>query len=89
MPIFLYMLAGALVAGGSALFSEANQEAARRDAIRLKRHEHDMLAVELEIDELRKQARARGLDPDLAVLGALELSSNRIDVDDVLKFMSR
>lgn len=87
MPIFLFMVAGALVAGGTALFSEANQEAARRDAIRLKQHERDLLAAELDLDELRKQARARSLDPDLAVLGALELSSNRIGVEDVLKFM--
>jgi hypothetical protein len=83
------MLAGALVVGGTALFSEANQAGARRDDIRLKRHEHDMLDAELGLDELRKQARARGLDPDVASRGTLEPSSNRTGVDDVLKFIRR
>jgi hypothetical protein len=88
MPLFLFMAAGAMIAGGGYLLDEAKREGARSEALRSKLHEGEMLDASLKLEELRAVAQARGLDPDLVVRGATELANERLTVDEVMTFLS-
>jgi hypothetical protein len=86
-PVFLFMLAGAMLAGGGALLDDAKRSTARREALDARRHRAELIEAAVREEDLRAEARARGLDPELVIQGAVELGSARLTVDDVIAFL--
>ena len=89
MPIFLFMAAAALMAGGVATFSEARAENARKEAQRRQEVEAELLRGEINLQQLRDEARAKGLDPEEVVKGYLALREGDVSVDTVLRAIQR
>ena len=89
MPLFLFMAAGAMLAGGGYLLDEAKRESARKDALRAVQHESEILDAAARRDEARAMAKAQGLDPELVARGAAELGNRRVTVDQVMAFLGK
>ena len=89
MPIFLLYFVGAgLAAGGAYLFDEGNKQRARDDMRRRQALEAELLAGEIELEELRNQARAAGLDPQRVVDGYQAIQTGQISLVDVQRILS-
>lgn len=93
MPIViaLYFLAGSLLVGGPAagkyVYDVARREAAR-DLLRRDRQALvDALHGEVDLANLRHQAAAAGLDPDVVVQGYTAVRDGRMDLDQLLAML--
>jgi hypothetical protein len=84
-PIFLFMAAAALIAGGVELLDEARRTKARDEALRRQRDEADILQGAIDLEDLRERARQRGLDPDQVVAGYMAMRAGKVAPDDVLR----
>lgn len=89
MPIFLFALAGAMLFGGVGVFSFAQQESARDEARRRQDFEADLLAGAIKLEDLRDEARRRGIDPDAVVSGYQALRDGLITIDDLLDLVRK
>ena len=89
MPIFILYAAGvAAIGGGLQLISEANRRRAE-DAMRQRQDlEAMLLRGEIELEDLRRQARDAGLDPQTVVNGYLAMNAGQLTVDDVQRLLS-
>lgn len=87
MPVVLLMLAGAMLFGGAGLYDQARQEQARAEALRRQTFEADILAGALRLEDLRDEARRRGLDPDLVQAGYEALQRRVVSLDDVVRLL--
>lgn len=86
MPvIFLFMAAGALVAGGIETLDQAKKAKARQEAQRRQDAEAAILRREIDLEDLRRQAREKDLDPDRVVDGYLALNRGDLSVEEVLR----
>lgn len=86
MPvIFLFMAAGALIAGGIETLDQAKKAKARQEAKRRQEAEAEILMRAIDLEELRQAARAKGLDPDAVVAGYLALNNGELTVEQVLR----
>ena len=85
MPIFLFIAAAALIAGGIETLDQAKKAKARDDARRKQEFEAEVLQREINIQDLRDEARKRGLDPEAVVDGYRSLANGSLSVDEVLR----
>jgi hypothetical protein len=85
MPIFLFIAAGALIAGGIETLDQAKKAKARDDARRKQEFEAEVLKREINLQDLRDEARKRGLDPEAVVSGYCSLANGSLSVDEVLR----
>lgn len=85
MPIFLFIAAAALIAGGIETLDQAKKAKARDDARRKQEFEAEVLQREINIQDLRDEARKRGLDPEAVVTGYRSLANGSLSVDEVLR----
>jgi hypothetical protein len=87
MPIFLFMIAGAMITGGYATLDKAKKETARKEALQRQEFEAVLLERAVSLDDLRTEARRRGLDPVSVVAGYTALADGSLDVDAVSDFL--
>jgi hypothetical protein len=86
MPvIFLFMAAGALIAGGLETLDQAKRAKAREAARDKQEAEAEILRRAIDVADLRQQARDRGLDPDTVVAGYLALNQGELSVEQVFR----
>ena len=85
MPIFLFIAAAALIAGGIETLDQAKKAKARDDARRKQEFEAEILQCEINIRDLHDEARKRGLDPEAVVAGYRSLATGSLGVDEVLR----
>lgn len=86
MPvIFLFMAAGALIAGGIETLDQAKKAKARQEAKHRQEAEAEILRRAIDLEELRQAARDKGLDPDAVVAGYLALNNGELTVEQVLR----
>lgn len=84
-PIFLFMAAAALIAGGLETLDQAKKAKAREEARRRQEAEADVLRRAIDLEDLRKAARGRGLDPDAVIAGYLALDHGDVTIEQVLR----
>lgn len=84
-PIFMFMGAAALIAGGLEALDLARKAKARDEALRTQEAEADILRGEIALEELRALARERGLDPDAVVAGYRAMRRGEISPEDLLR----
>jgi glycine/D-amino acid oxidase-like deaminating enzyme len=85
MPIFLFIAAAALIAGGVETLDLAKKSKARQDARRKQEFEAEILQREIDLQQLRDEARRRGLDPEAVVAGYRSLADGTLSVEEVLR----
>lgn len=85
MPIFLFIAAAALIAGGIETLDQAKKAKAREDARRRQEFEAEVLQREIDLQDLREEARKRGLDPEEVVAGYRNLANGNLSIDEVLR----
>lgn len=85
MPIFLFMAAAALIAGGIETLDMAKKAKAREEARQRQEDEAEILRRAIDLDDLRQEARRRGLDPEAVVAGYLALNTGELSVETVLR----
>ena len=88
MPIFQFFLAGGMLFGGVAVLDEANHRRAAEQLKRRQKLEEELLATALDMENLRRQARAAGLDPDQVVAGYDALRKGAISVAQVQQLLN-
>ena len=88
MPVLLFMAAGALLFGGGALLDRAKRAHAREEAKDRQRLEREILQGAIDLDDLRREAIARGLDPETTVKGYLALSDGTTSIEEVVRFLA-
>ncbi len=84
-PIFLFIAAGALIAGGLETLDQAKKAKAKEEALRRQRDQADILRAALDLAELREEARQRGVDPDEVVAGYLAMTEGSVSTEQVLR----
>ncbi|WP_244929264.1 hypothetical protein [Nocardioides sp. W7] len=95
-PLLFFAAAGALIGGaigatggGWYMWQRGQQEAAKRlrheDAIAAK----EALEDEIEVAELRKKAKAAGLDPDQVIAGYEQLRDKQVTPGHVLEALQQ
>ena len=91
LAIALYVAAAAAAVGGpwvgKTLFDRAQQERASATLRRDREHVKEALHDEIELAELRKQAEANGVDPDLVEQGYQALRDGSITWADLRKII--
>lgn len=88
MPIFLFFLAGGMLFGGVAVLDEANHRRAAEQLKRRQKLEEDLLRNALNVEDLRRQAREAGLDPDQVVAGYDALRKGDITIAQVQRLLN-
>lgn len=87
MPIFLFALAGGMLFGGAAVLDEANHRRAAEQLKRRQKLEEELLTNALNVQDLRRQARDAGLDPDQVVAGYDALRKGDITLEQVQRIL--
>ncbi len=92
MPVIFFALAGAFGAGGIGgswyFWQLGQQEAAARLAQRDAEFLTQALQREIDLAELRRRARAEGVDPDEVERGYLALKAGQVQPAEVLAALS-
>ena len=88
MPIFLFALAGGMLLGGVAVLDEAKHRRAAEQLKRRQKLEEDLLTKAIDLEELRRQARAAGLDPGEVVAGYEALRQGDITFAQVQRLLN-
>lgn len=78
MPVFFFIAAAALFAGGYESLDKYIKSKARQDARHQQELEYEILQREIDLEVLRKAAREHGLDPEAAVQGYKDLASGNL-----------
>jgi hypothetical protein len=98
VPAFLgtYLLAGllvgagaALVAGGGQVWEQARWQAGAEQRLADMEQLATLLRAECDLAELRRQAAAAGVDPDVVEAGYTAMRAGDVTVDDLLREISR
>lgn len=87
MPIFLFVLAGAMVTGGVALAKRAMDDMSRDEAQRRIEFEARLLKQRIDLEELRQEAARLGMDPDQVVAGYISYTKGEVTVDQILNLV--
>lgn len=89
MPfLLLYALAGLMVGAAPAVIKLAQNSEVRNGIKRRKEFEAEMLAMEIDLQDLRDEAQRRGIDPVVVMRGYDELRKGNITVDKLEKLIS-
>ncbi len=84
MPaVLLFALAGTLLGGAAWALDEANHQRAVEALKRKQQTEADLLASAVNLETVRAEARAAGIDPDLVMAGYDELRKGDITLDQM------
>ncbi|MFE6767831.1 hypothetical protein ACFVFD_02515 [Streptomyces fimicarius] len=93
MPILFFAAAGALFAGGTGgslyLWKRGCQEAARQLQRLDAKAARQALTDAVDLADLRKEARAAGLDPDEVVAGYEKMRDEQLSPQDVLRMLGQ
>ncbi|BEL06067.1 hypothetical protein Q0Z83_042580 [Actinoplanes sichuanensis] len=91
LAILYYLGAGALLIGGPAtgllLLGRGRQEAAAHALAREQTLIARLLRTETDLAQVREQARAAGVDPDLVEQGYRDLRDNHVTLDQILDWL--
>ena len=85
MPVFFFIAAAALFAGGYEALDKYIKSKARQDAKHEQDFEFEILEREIDLAELRKIAREHGLDPEAAVQGYKDLASGTVKSEVLIR----
>ena len=85
MPVFYFIAAAALFAGGYESLDKYIKSKARQDAKHEQDLEFEILEREIDLAELRKIAREHGLDPETAVQGYKNLASGTVKSEALIR----
>ncbi|MDX6310275.1 MAG: hypothetical protein QOI06_3321 [Nocardioidaceae bacterium] len=89
MPVVLiFFIAGGMITGGLALLDEANHRRAEDVVRRRQELEVYLLRREVDLEELRRQARDLGLDPDQVIAGYDAMRNHDITVEDIRRLLA-
>lgn len=92
MFVLIYAAAAAVAAGGAAGSRILWNEAKRREALfELQRNaalRAEAIRLASDAEDLDRQARANGIDPEQVRQGIDAMLAGRVSVDDVMRFIS-
>ena len=84
MPaVLLFALAGTLLGGAGWALDEANHRRAVEALKRKQETEAELLATAVNLEQLRAEARAAGIDPELVMAGYEELRRGDLTLNDM------
>jgi len=85
MPIFLFAAAAALIAGGIGTLDSAKKAKAREEARQRQQDEAEILRRAVDLEDLKAEARRKGLDPQTVVDGYLAMNRGELSLGAVLR----
>ncbi len=78
-----------MITGGLALLDDANHRRADEQVRRRQELEAYLLQREVDVEQLRRQARDLGLDPEQVLVGYDAMRSHDITIDDIRMLLAR